>query len=109
MTGRILIVDDDRAVVDLLCEVLGPHHTTVGETDPKVAIARALVEDFDIVITDVEMPGLRGPELLAQVLAGKPNQLVLMITAFKSSRGDSPVARKGVKKAEEGLGLIVGQ
>ncbi len=84
MTGRILIVDDDRAVVDLLCEVLGPQHTMVGETDPKVAIARVLAEDFDIVITDVEMPGLRGPELLAQVLAGKPNQLVLMITAFGS-------------------------
>ncbi|MBL0220608.1 MAG: sigma-54-dependent Fis family transcriptional regulator [Myxococcales bacterium] len=84
MTGRILIVDDDRAVVELLCEVLGPHHSVVGETDPKVAIARILAEDFDIVITDVEMPGIRGPELLAQVLAAKPNQLVLMITAFGS-------------------------
>jgi hypothetical protein len=34
---------------------------------------------------------------------------LLMISAFKNSRGDSPMARKGVKKAEEGVGLIVGQ
>jgi hypothetical protein len=34
---------------------------------------------------------------------------LLMITAFKSSGGKSPAAKKGVKKAEEGLGLIVGQ
>ncbi len=84
MTARLLILDDDPAVVDLLCELLAPRHQVVGVTDPQAGLARILAEDFDIVITDVEMPGLRGTELLAQVLAAKPNQLVLMITAFGS-------------------------
>ncbi len=34
---------------------------------------------------------------------------MLMVSAFKNSRGDTSNAKKGVKKAEEGLGLIVGQ
>ena len=34
---------------------------------------------------------------------------MLMVSAFKNSRGDTPNAKKGAKKAEEGLGLIVGQ
>ncbi|MBL0172549.1 MAG: hypothetical protein IPP90_17915 [Gemmatimonadaceae bacterium] len=34
---------------------------------------------------------------------------MLMITAFQSSRGESQNTKKGVKKAEEGMGLIVGQ
>lgn len=34
---------------------------------------------------------------------------LLMVSAFKNSRSDTPAAKKGVKKAEEGVGLIVGQ
>lgn len=34
---------------------------------------------------------------------------MLMITAFKNSRGDAATTKRGVKKAEEGVGLIVGQ
>ena len=34
---------------------------------------------------------------------------MLMVSAFKNSRGDTPNAKKGAKNAEEGLGLIVGQ
>ncbi|CAN5912224.1 sigma-54 dependent transcriptional regulator [soil metagenome] len=84
MTARLLILDDDPAVVDLLCELLAARYQVVGITDPHAGLARILADDFDIVITDVEMPGLRGTDLLAQVLGAKPNQLVLMITAFGS-------------------------
>src|SRR5512138_72577 len=82
--ARILVIDDDRAVVDLLVEELGVHHTAAGETSPRAGIERAVAEDFDIVITDVEMPELRGTDLLAELLERKPGQLVLMITAFGS-------------------------
>ena len=84
MSARILVVDDDPAVVEMLCEVLAVKYEAVGETSPQAALGRITAEDFDIVITDVEMPGMRGTELLAQVLAHKPNQLMLMITAFGS-------------------------
>lgn len=83
-SARLLVVDDDRAVVDYLLEVLAPRYATSGETSPQVALERIAREDFDVVISDVEMPGLRGPDLLAAVLEHKPRQAMLLITAFGS-------------------------
>jgi DNA-binding NtrC family response regulator len=82
--AKILVIDDDPAVVDLLVEELAPHHAVAGETSPRAGIERAVAGEFDIVISDVEMPGLRGTALLAELLERKPGQLVVMITAFGS-------------------------
>ncbi len=82
--ARLLIVDDDPAIVDLLREVLSTRYDVTGETSSLAALERLAVEDFDVVISDVEMPGMRGTELLARILERKPGQLVLMITAFGS-------------------------
>jgi DNA-binding NtrC family response regulator len=80
-----LVVDDDPGVVELWCEVLNNAGFLVeGLTDPRRALARALAEEFDLVLSDVEMPGLRGPQLLQQLLAARPDQRVILITAFGS-------------------------
>lgn len=82
---RLLVLDDERAVVDYLCESLAAEgYDTLGMTSPVDALARIKTEVFDLVITDVEMPGLRGIDLLAAILEAKPSQLVLLITAFGS-------------------------
>jgi DNA-binding NtrC family response regulator len=81
---KILIVDDDRAVVDYLLEALGDRYDVSGETVPESALARVRAEDFAVVISDVEMPGMRGPDLLVAILEAKPRQAVLLITAFGS-------------------------
>jgi DNA-binding NtrC family response regulator len=82
--AKILVIDDDPAVVAFLVEELGGHYTAAGETSPRAGLERAATGDFDIVITDVEMPELRGTSLLTELLERKPGQLVLMITAFGS-------------------------
>jgi DNA-binding NtrC family response regulator len=82
--ARLLVVDDDRAVVDYLLEALAPRYDACGETSPHEALERIAREDFDVVISDVEMPGMRGPDLLAAVLERKPRQAMLLITAFGS-------------------------
>ncbi len=81
---RILIIDDDRSVVDYLVEALGTRYAIAGETAPATALERVRREDWDVVISDVEMPGMRGPDLLANILDAKPRQAVLLITAFGS-------------------------
>lgn len=81
---RVLVIDDDRSVVDYLVESLGGRFAATGETDPARALERVRREDWDVVISDVEMPGMRGPDLLASILDCKPRQAVLLITAFGS-------------------------
>jgi DNA-binding NtrC family response regulator len=82
--ARILVVDDDAAVVELIVETLRDRYTVDGVTSAREALARAAATDYDLVISDVEMPELRGTELLAEIIARKPKQLVLLITAFGS-------------------------
>jgi DNA-binding NtrC family response regulator len=82
---RLLVLDDDAGVVDFLCESLTERgFDVIGFTTPVEALARIKAESFDLVITDVEMPEMRGTELLAAIHADKPTQLVLLITAFGS-------------------------
>lgn len=82
---RILVVDDDEAVVEYLCESLCARgYQAKGIASATEALSVVQREDFDLVISDVEMPELRGVDLLAAILAAKPTQLVLLITAYAS-------------------------
>ncbi len=82
---RILVLDDDAALVEFLCEALdGLGYESLPETAPQAALKRIQSESFDLVLTDVEMPGLRGTALLTAILAARPAQLVLLMSAFGS-------------------------
>jgi DNA-binding NtrC family response regulator len=81
---RILVVDDDPAVVELVVETLRDRFDAEGTISAKEALDKVIAEDIDVLVTDVEMPEMRGTELLAAVLERKPGQLVMLITAFGS-------------------------
>lgn len=82
---RLLILDDDLSVVEYLCDALAERDFDVtGSTSPVDALARLQSGSFDLVITDVEMPEMRGTDLLEAILALNPSQLVLLMTAFGS-------------------------
>lgn len=81
----ILVVDDDHAVVEYLCESLCGHgYQVTGTASALDALAWVERDNFDLVISDVEMPELRGVDLLTAILDVKPTQLVLLITAYGS-------------------------
>lgn len=83
--ARILVVDDDPLAVDFLVEELGVLGAVVeGVTDGAEAVQRATDRTFDLIVSDIEMPGLRGVELLEQIRAQRPSQLVVLVTAFGS-------------------------
>ncbi|HKU40998.1 MAG TPA: sigma-54 dependent transcriptional regulator [Polyangiales bacterium] len=79
----LLIVDDDASVVSWLeDELQQAGYAVSGATSGAAALERLDKQSFDLVISDVEMPGMRGPELLAAIHQRRPSQLVLLITAF---------------------------
>ncbi|MGV8881803.1 MAG: response regulator [Rhodoglobus sp.] len=83
---RVLVVDDDPDVAMYIKTVLerraGLLVTAIG--DPR--LARATVEEFrpDVVVTDIEMPGMTGLELLAMLRADQPELPVIVMTAHVS-------------------------
>jgi DNA-binding NtrC family response regulator len=82
---RLLVIDDDPGVVDYLFDMLGQKgYSVTGFTQTDAALSAIEKESFDLVISDVVMPGMRGLELMAAIHAKRPEQLVLLITAFGS-------------------------
>lgn len=84
--AQLMVVDDDASVRDYLSEMLGEAGYAVeAHKSPHLALDRLEQgAPVDLVITDLEMPGMRGIELLERIHAVRPGQLVLMITAFGS-------------------------
>lgn len=83
--STILVVDDDRNIVDWLTETLQEEGFVVeSETDSRRALKRVEVRGFDVVISDVEMPGLRGVDLVRSIHKTRPRQAIILITAFGS-------------------------
>ncbi len=84
-TATILVVDDDRAMVNLLCDVLREAGYTARSAN---SAAEALVhvrEDCpDLVISNVRMSGMSGHELQSELHALVPDLPVVIITAFGS-------------------------
>ncbi len=85
MAGRVLIVDDDSNMCDVLAAGLPQRgYAAVACTKPEDALALLDVEDFDVLVTDLNMRGMRGSELCARVVQSRPDVPVIVITAFGS-------------------------
>jgi DNA-binding NtrC family response regulator len=81
----IVVLDDEQGVVDYLVEMLDEAgYTTMGFTSPLVALAKIKETAVDLVLADIEMPEMRGTDFMAAVLQARPEQLVILITAFGS-------------------------
>ncbi len=79
----VLIVDDDPEMCRLLSEILQGEGFSVRAVDESLEAARILgKEDFDILITDLNMKGLKGLDLLGEATKLTPLTPVIIITAF---------------------------
>jgi DNA-binding NtrC family response regulator len=85
VSARILIVDDDRSMCDLIeTDLRRRGHVPESVTDAVTALERVREEDFDVVLTDLNMPGMNGIELCRRVAVHRPDVPVVVITAFGS-------------------------
>jgi len=79
--SRVLIIDDDRELCELLVEYLGGEGFEVDAAhDGKAGAARALAGEHDLVVLDVMLPGLNGLEALRQIREAS-SVPVVMLTA----------------------------
>lgn len=82
---KILVVDDEPSLRDVLGIMLKKAgYTTTLAADGEEAVSQVNKEIYDLVITDLKMPGVGGMEVLKAVKSASPDTVVLVVTAFGS-------------------------
>jgi two-component system response regulator PilR (NtrC family) len=86
MKTRILVVDDERSMREMLTILLEREgYEAVEAKNGQEALQLFETSLFDLVISDIQMPGINGIELLARIKNLAPEVPVLMITAFATA------------------------
>lgn len=98
MKERILIVEDDAAMRELLTEIFEDENfETVSAANGRIALGE--INDaskmIDLVVTDVQMPEMKGDELLKNVREKRAETPVIVITAFGSVENAVEMVKKG--------------
>ncbi len=82
--GRVLIVDDDEDLRTLMCEGLRRRGLDVEMVDSAQAcLSRLDYDDFDVVVTDVQMPGISGIELCGLLSRRLPPLVSIVVTNLR--------------------------
>ncbi len=85
MKARILVVDDERAIQDLLSYAIREAgYEVLSASNGKEALSLIEQENMQIAICDIKMPGMDGIDLLKKIRDISPETIVLMITAYAS-------------------------
>ena len=89
MSERILVVDDEEIIRESLSFVLKKEGYFVEEAENgKIAYDMVLQDSYDLIITDIEMPGMKGTQLLEEVKKINIQTLIVIITAYGSLETD---------------------
>ena len=99
----VLIVDDSAAIRKILQRVLRQTDLPLGEIkeagDGAEAVAILQDRSFGLILSDINMPGMSGLELLPKAKALRPDVPIIMITAY----GDVETKRQALEKGAEAL------
>lgn len=98
---RILVVDDEEDLLDIICRYLtGDGFVALGLPDSRLALEQVRADPFafDLLLTDVDMPGLSGANLCRQVHALRPDLPLLMVTGYDRHAPAGHLAEMGVRE-----------
>ena len=96
MAGRIVIVEDDRNMGEMLeVDLRLRGFETVWCPTAEEALAQWQPDDWDVVLADVKLPGMHGLDLCARIVTNRPDIPVVVITAFGSMETAMAAMRVG--------------
>ncbi|MDC8759148.1 response regulator [Janthinobacterium fluminis] len=80
---RILVVEDNLDSQQMVCELVGMlGHRVQGVADGEQALALMRGQQFDVLFSDVSLPGMSGIALARLVLEGKPDTRIIFSTGY---------------------------
>jgi len=95
-SARILIIDDEKGMLDLLSyELGGQGYQVVTAQNGREGLERVKRDRFQLVITDVKMPGMDGVEVLQEIKKLDPDLEVIMTTGFGTIETAVAAMKKG--------------
>ena len=86
----LLLVDDDKTVCDVLFELFSGEHLCDTAATAEEAFEFLRSKEYDLVVTDISMPGMSGESLLGFIKANSPSTPIIFI----SGSTDSELARR---------------
>jgi two-component system, NtrC family, response regulator HydG len=78
--GRVVVVDDEPLILEAWKEMLSPHFDVKLFSDPLAAARSFAVEDIDVALLDIRMPGMDGLALLESLKKEQPAAEVIIVT-----------------------------
>jgi DNA-binding NtrC family response regulator len=90
---RVLVVDDKENILKLFEKILAEGYVLTTARDGARGLSLIATEEFDVVVTDIRMPGAGGFEVLAAAKARSPSTEVVMMTGY-ATVGDAVRAMK---------------
>ena len=84
MLPRILIVDDEREITEILADLLSEDHECVKAGSAEQALDCLRAGEFQLVISDITMPGMSGLEMIPHVKQLSPDTVVVMISGMQT-------------------------
>lgn len=91
----ILVVDDDDVIRDTLCELFSADYSCLCAHTAEEALAQLEAQTFDVVLTDISMPGVDGKELLDRVVELYPGTPVIIISGHSDEEQAQSLMSRG--------------
>jgi nitrogen regulation protein NR(I) len=96
MKKRILLIEDDPGITITLQRLLASEgHEVVVEIRGDSGLARAENDQFDVILSDLKLPGLDGLDLVRQVHAAKPRLPIILMTAHGTTETAIEATKRG--------------
>src|SRR5215470_1578417 len=97
--GRVLAVDDQRYFRELITGLLGHEgYEVTAVASGEEAVAALERERFDVVVTDLVMPGMSGTDLVRRIKATDPEQDVVVVTGVVDVRAAVDAMKLGASE-----------
>ena len=94
--SRVLVIDDEQVIRELMCEILErAGYETVGAGTADDALSLLMDNEIGLVVSDIVMPGLTGLELLEEVRARRPSLPVILVTGAGTYENLSQAVTRG--------------
>ena len=93
--SRILIVDDERSTLDAMCRFLKRRFEVTGAGAGAEAVKLIAGNDYDLILTDLRMPGTDGMKVLEASLAKNPQPLCIILSAYGTVENAVEAVKRG--------------